>query len=52
MGADVDAKDWTVKSSEELLQNMLKEVPNGHIALLHDGGGSADTKYMAEALEK
>ena len=52
VGADVDAKDWTVKSSEELLQNMLKEVPNGHIALLHDGGGSADTKYMAEALEK
>lgn len=51
VGADIDSRDWLAKSPEELLQNVLKESPKGHVILLHDGGYN-DTKFMMSVLEK
>lgn len=51
VGADIDSKDWVAGDPEQLLQNVLKAAPNGHIILLHDGG-LKDAEYMLEVLDE
>lgn len=48
VGADVDSLDWDVDSSQEIIDNVVAGLPNGHIVLLHDGGLG---EHTVEALE-
>jgi cellulose synthase/poly-beta-1,6-N-acetylglucosamine synthase-like glycosyltransferase/peptidoglycan/xylan/chitin deacetylase (PgdA/CDA1 family) len=47
VGADIDSKDWLVETSEEIKENILKNIENGHIVLLHDGASSGSKKVVA-----
>lgn len=49
VGADIDPKDWLSKSGEEVAQNLDKVIDNGHIILLHDGGG--DQRNIINSLD-
>ncbi len=44
---DVDSRDWEVKTTSEILNNILPNVKSGSIILMHDNHG-----YALEALEK
>ncbi|MFC6601732.1 glycosyltransferase [Ectobacillus funiculus] len=45
---DIDSRDWEATSSKEIVNNVLQELPNGNVILLHDGGG--DRSSTVEAL--
>ncbi|WP_172373569.1 glycosyltransferase [Sporosarcina jiandibaonis] len=45
---DVDSKDWKLRDSKAIAENVLKQVSSGDIILLHDGGG--DRQATVEAL--
>lgn len=45
---DIDSRDWEATSSKEIVDNVLQELPNGNVILLHDGGG--DRSSTVEAL--
>lgn len=47
VGADVDSKDWAVKSVDEVFNNVIRDSEKGHIILLHDGEGQAAEKTVA-----
>jgi cellulose synthase/poly-beta-1,6-N-acetylglucosamine synthase-like glycosyltransferase/peptidoglycan/xylan/chitin deacetylase (PgdA/CDA1 family) len=48
VGADIDSLDWAADSSQEVVDNVLNNLENGHIVLLHDGG---EGEYTVEALD-
>ncbi|MFD3445555.1 glycosyltransferase [Microbacteriaceae bacterium 4G12] len=50
VGEKVDPEDWTKPSSNELIKRVLQPIYNGegHVILLHDGGG--DRTQTVEAL--
>lgn len=50
IGADVDSLDWDAKSPEEIIDNVLNNVENGRIVLLHDGGEGLFTVDSLEPL--
>jgi len=45
---DIDSKDWKLRDSEAIVENVLKQASSGDIVLLHDGGG--DRQATVEAL--
>ncbi|QGS68451.1 polysaccharide deacetylase family protein [Oceanobacillus sp. 143] len=45
---DIDSKDWKLRDSEAIVQNILDQASSGDIILLHDGGG--DRQATVEAL--
>ncbi|MCM3652951.1 glycosyltransferase [Metabacillus litoralis] len=45
---DIDSKDWKLRDSEAIVENVLNQVSSGDIILLHDGGG--DRQATIEAL--
>ena len=47
VGNYIDSRDWEGKSSEEIVDTVLKELPNGNIILLHDGGGDRSETVAA-----
>ncbi|WP_164491612.1 glycosyltransferase [Staphylospora marina] len=52
VGERVDAKDWYFSKPEEIQRQLVKELPNGHIVLLHDAGGdrSGTVKALPEII--
>ncbi|PLX28064.1 hypothetical protein C0583_02425 [Candidatus Parcubacteria bacterium] len=49
IGADIDPKDWDVKSPQEVVDNIDKVIDNGNIILLHDGG--KEVRHTVYALD-
>ncbi|MEH7180516.1 glycosyltransferase [Neobacillus vireti] len=47
---DIDSKDWKLRDSEAIVENVLNQASSGDIILLHDGGG--DRQATVEALPK
>ncbi|MCQ6277195.1 glycosyltransferase [Bacillus sp. V3B] len=47
---DIDAKDWKLRDSKAIVENVLNQVSSGDIILLHDGGG--DREATVQALPK
>ncbi|WP_338472673.1 glycosyltransferase [Niallia sp. XMNu-256] len=45
---DIDSKDWKLRDSEAIVENVLNQASSGDIILLHDGGG--DRQATVEAL--
>lgn len=45
---DIDSKDWKLRDSKEIVENVLSQASSGDIILLHDGGG--DRQATVEAL--
>lgn len=45
---DIDSKDWKLRDSEAIVDNVLNQASSGAIILLHDGGG--DRQATLEAL--
>ncbi|MFC4025263.1 glycosyltransferase [Oceanobacillus longus] len=45
---DIDSKDWKLRDSEAIVDNVLDQASSGDIILLHDGGG--DRQATLEAL--
>ena len=50
VGELIDPEDWQKPSSDEIVQRVLKQLPNGNVILLHDAGGDRST--TVEALPK
>ncbi len=48
IGADIDSLDWQADSAEEIVENVLSNLENGHIILMHDG---AQSQHTAQALD-
>jgi cellulose synthase/poly-beta-1,6-N-acetylglucosamine synthase-like glycosyltransferase/peptidoglycan/xylan/chitin deacetylase (PgdA/CDA1 family) len=48
-GADVDSIDWAATSPQQVVDNVLGEIDEGRLILLHDGAGGS--VYTAEALD-
>ncbi|WP_181833061.1 glycosyltransferase [Bacillus taeanensis] len=44
---DIDSKDWKSIDSKEIVNNVTKQVSNGDIILLHDGGGDRTATVQA-----
>jgi cellulose synthase/poly-beta-1,6-N-acetylglucosamine synthase-like glycosyltransferase/spore germination protein YaaH/peptidoglycan/xylan/chitin deacetylase (PgdA/CDA1 family) len=51
---DIDSEDWKAQNSKEIVDKVLKEVSDGDIILLHDGGGdrTATVQALPEMIEK
>ncbi|RST74209.1 glycosyltransferase [Siminovitchia acidinfaciens] len=45
---DIDSKDWKLRDSKAIVENVLNQVSNSDIILLHDSGG--DRQATVEAL--
>ncbi|MBS4192603.1 glycosyltransferase [Bacillus sp. FJAT-49705] len=45
---DIDSKDWKLRDSKAIVDNVMKQASDGDIILLHDGGG--DRKATVQAL--
>ncbi|WP_249869089.1 glycosyltransferase [Oceanobacillus saliphilus] len=45
---DIDSRDWELRDSEAITQNVLNQASSGDIILLHDGGG--DRQATLDAL--
>ncbi|MEC5423319.1 glycosyltransferase [Virgibacillus sp. C22-A2] len=45
---DIDSRDWELRDSEEIVDNVLNQASSGDIILLHDGGG--DRQATLDAL--
>jgi spore germination protein YaaH/peptidoglycan/xylan/chitin deacetylase (PgdA/CDA1 family) len=37
---DIDSKDWKLRNSKAIVDNVLNQVKSGDIILMHDGGGT------------
>jgi peptidoglycan-N-acetylglucosamine deacetylase len=44
---DVDSADWKLKDNNKIVQNVMEQVSNGDIILLHDGGGDRTATVQA-----
>lgn len=49
IGADIDSLDWKAESADEIVENVISTVDQGHIVFLHDG---SESLFTAEALDK
>jgi cellulose synthase/poly-beta-1,6-N-acetylglucosamine synthase-like glycosyltransferase/spore germination protein YaaH/peptidoglycan/xylan/chitin deacetylase (PgdA/CDA1 family) len=51
---DIDAKDWKLRDSKTIVENVLNQVSSGDIILLHDGGGNrkATVQALPELIER
>ncbi|MCK5506449.1 MAG: glycosyltransferase, partial [Thermodesulfovibrionia bacterium] len=49
VGVDIDPKDWSANSPDEVIANLKETIADGHIILFHDGG--EDVRHVVEALE-
>ena len=55
VGWDVDSRDWTDDSADEIVQNVLRSAHAGAIVLMHDGGlggGNPDRSRTIDALPR
>lgn len=50
IGADIDSFDWRASSSIEVTTNVISNLDNGHIVLLHDGGQGIHTVNALDQL--
>lgn len=51
---DIDSKDWKLRNSKPIVDNVLNQVKSGDIILMHDGGGNRDAtvKALPEIIEQ
>jgi cellulose synthase/poly-beta-1,6-N-acetylglucosamine synthase-like glycosyltransferase/spore germination protein YaaH/peptidoglycan/xylan/chitin deacetylase (PgdA/CDA1 family) len=53
VGESVDSEDWRLKSSDQIIRQVMNGLDGGHILLFHDGGGdrSATVKALPVIIE-
>lgn len=44
---DIDSKDWKLRDSEAIVENVMNQASSGDIILLHDGGGDRQATLAA-----
>jgi peptidoglycan-N-acetylglucosamine deacetylase len=51
---DIDSKDWKLRDSRRIVENVMKQASSGDIILLHDGGGDrhATVEALPDMIEK
>jgi peptidoglycan-N-acetylglucosamine deacetylase len=47
VGQSIDSNDWQGMTSEEILNQVLDQLPNGNVILMHDSGGDRSNTVKA-----